>query len=59
MGEEDDNKKAHNKRHAGRKFEKKAEKNKHVQELSDKQKNPKAFAVKSVKKAQKQFLRWV
>ena len=57
MGDENDIRKAHNKRHAGRKAERKAEKNKHVQEYTDKQRNPKAFTVKSAIKAQKQFLR--
>lgn len=57
MDDENDQRKGHNKRHAGRKAERKAEKTKHVQEYTDKQKNPKAFTFKSAVKAQKQFLR--
>lgn len=57
MADENDQRKGHNKRHAGRKAERKAEKTKHVQEYTDKQKNPKAFTFKSAVKAQKQFLR--
>ena len=43
-------KKLHQKRKAGPKAEKKKAKNKHEQELTAKQRNPKAFAVHSVNK---------
>lgn len=52
-----DKKKAHKKRNAGRKAQKKAEKNKHVQDLTAKQRNPKAFAFQSAVKAQRTFAR--
>jgi len=55
MGEDEfggDNKKAHIKRKAGKKADKKKEK--HVQEgQTPKQKNPKAFAIQNVKKAER------
>ncbi|KAG7153836.1 Ribosome biogenesis protein BMS1-like [Homarus americanus] len=59
MGEETDfdKKKGHSHRHAGRKAEKKSAKNEHVQELTDKQRNPKAFAFNSAVKAQRRFVR--
>lgn len=59
MGDEIDfdKKKAHSHRHAGRKAEKKKVKNKHEQDSTAQQRNPKAFAFKSAAKAQKQFLR--
>jgi ribosome biogenesis protein BMS1 len=52
MGEEDfpDKKKAHQKRRSGNKAEKKKGKTPHEQELSAKQKNPKAFAIQNVTK---------
>lgn len=54
---DDDQKiKAHRTRHSGRKAEKK-KKNEHVQELTPKQRNPKAFSVQSVQKAEKKFRR--
>ncbi|XP_059476244.1 ribosome biogenesis protein BMS1 homolog [Neocloeon triangulifer] len=52
-----DKKKAHRERNAGRKAEKKKQKNPHVQELSDKQRNPKAFTFNSAVKAERQFRR--
>ncbi|KAK8786695.1 hypothetical protein V5799_023529, partial [Amblyomma americanum] len=55
---DDDQKiKAHRARHSGRKAEKKEKKNEHVQELTPKQRNPKAFSVQSVQKAEKKFRR--
>lgn len=59
MGEEADfdKNKGHSHRHAGRKAEKKAAKNKHVQDLTAQQRNPKAFAFKSAVKAQRKFVR--
>ena len=41
----------------GRKADKKKEKNPHEQELTAKQRNPKAFAIQSVARAQKRFHR--
>lgn len=55
--EDFDKKKGHSKRHAGRKAEKKATKNKHVQDLTAQQRNPKAFAFQSAVKAQRKFAR--
>ncbi|KAF2354317.1 P-loop containing nucleoside triphosphate hydrolase [Trinorchestia longiramus] len=52
-----DKKKGHNKRHAGRSADKKAEKDKHVQEYTDKQRNPKAFTFKSAVRARNNFQR--
>ncbi|XP_065583035.1 ribosome biogenesis protein BMS1 homolog isoform X2 [Artemia franciscana] len=52
-----DKKKQHRERHAGRKAEKKKGKNEHQQDLTAQQRNPKAFAINSVKKAQRQFHR--
>lgn len=49
----DDKKKRHNKRAAGRKADKKSKKNPHVQELTAKQRNPRAFTVRSSVKAAK------
>ncbi|XP_011879763.1 PREDICTED: ribosome biogenesis protein BMS1 homolog [Vollenhovia emeryi] len=49
--------KGHRDRNAGRKAEKKKAKNAHVQELSDKQKNPKAFTFHSAIKAERRFRR--
>lgn len=55
--EEDNKIKAHRARHSGRKAEKKEKKKEHVQDLTAKQRNPKAFAVQSVQKAEKKFRR--
>ncbi|XP_017882158.1 ribosome biogenesis protein BMS1 homolog [Ceratina calcarata] len=50
--------KSHRERNAGRKAEKKkAKKDGHVQELTDKQKNPKAFTFHSAIKAERRFRR--
>ncbi|XP_054014026.1 ribosome biogenesis protein BMS1 homolog [Hylaeus anthracinus] len=49
--------KTHRERNAGRKAEKKKNKKQHVQELTDKQKNPKAFTFHSAVKAERQFRR--
>lgn len=49
--------KTHRDRNAGRKAEKKKAKKEHVQELSDKQKNPKAFTFHSATKAERRFRR--
>ncbi|XP_024878826.1 ribosome biogenesis protein BMS1 homolog [Temnothorax curvispinosus] len=49
--------KSHRDRNAGRKAEKKKAKKTHVQELSDKQKNPKAFTFHSAIKAERRFRR--
>ncbi|KAL0128358.1 hypothetical protein PUN28_003563 [Cardiocondyla obscurior] len=49
--------KSHRDRNAGRKAEKKKAKKEHVQELSDKQKNPKAFTFHSAIKAERRFRR--
>ncbi|XP_076182699.1 ribosome biogenesis protein BMS1 homolog [Ptiloglossa arizonensis] len=50
--------KTHRERNAGRKAEKKkSKKDHHVQELTDKQKNPKAFTFHSAIKAERQFRR--
>jgi hypothetical protein len=43
---------------AGRKAEKKKTKNVHVQELTDKQKNPKAFTFNSAVRAERRFRRY-
>ena len=58
LSEDFDKKKGHNKRHAGRKAEKKTAKNKHVQELTSQQRNPKASAFQSAVKAQRKFARY-
>ncbi|KAK3856415.1 hypothetical protein Pcinc_037266 [Petrolisthes cinctipes] len=55
--EDFDKKKSHSQRHSGRKAEKKEAKNKHVQDLTAQQRNPKAFAFQSVVKAQRRFVR--
>ncbi|CAH1392434.1 unnamed protein product [Nezara viridula] len=52
-----ESKKPHRVRHSGRKAEKKKAKNPHVQELSDKQRNPKAFAITSAVRAERNFRR--
>jgi len=49
--------KSHRDRNAGRKAEKKKSKKENVQELSDKQKNPKAFTFHSTIKAERRFRR--
>ncbi|XP_076753428.1 ribosome biogenesis protein BMS1 homolog [Xylocopa sonorina] len=49
--------KTHRERNAGRKAEKKKAKKDHVQELTDKQKNPKAFTFNSAIKAERRFRR--
>lgn len=49
--------KSHRDRNAGRKAEKKKAKNPHTQELSDKQRNPKAFTFNSTVKAERRFRR--
>ncbi|XP_043592079.1 ribosome biogenesis protein BMS1 homolog [Bombus pyrosoma] len=49
--------KTHRERNAGRKAEKKKRKKSHVQELTDKQRNPKAFTFNSAIKAERQFRR--
>ncbi|KAL1468829.1 hypothetical protein MTO96_041237 [Rhipicephalus appendiculatus] len=53
--EDDRAAKAHRARHSGRKADKKEKKTEHVQELTAKQRNPKAFSVQSVQKAEKNF----
>ncbi|KAK8407449.1 hypothetical protein O3P69_002171 [Scylla paramamosain] len=57
LSEDFDKKKSHSQRHAGRKAEKKEAKNKHVQELTPQQRNPKASAFQSAVKAQRKFAR--
>lgn len=52
-----DKKKSHRERNAGRKAEKKKLKNPHVQELTAKQRNPKAFTFNSAIRAERQFRR--
>lgn len=49
--------KSHRDRNAGRKADKKKAKKDHVQELSDKQKNPKAFTFNSAIRAERRFRR--
>ncbi|XP_064633506.1 ribosome biogenesis protein BMS1 homolog [Lineus longissimus] len=51
--EEDSSRKGHRKRHAGPKAEKKKAKNKHEQDLTARQRNPKAFAIQSVNKTER------
>lgn len=55
--DDDQKAKSHRARHSGRKADKKEKKNDHVQELTAKQRNPKAFSVQSVQKAEKKFRR--
>ena len=52
MGEEEfsDNKKPHMKRKSGKKFDKKKSKDGHEQEMTARQRNPKAFAIQNVTK---------
>ena len=59
MEGEEDPRKAHRKRQAGPKAEKKKAKNKHEQDLTPQQRNPKAFAFHSVNKVAKQVRRLV
>ncbi|XP_043473482.1 ribosome biogenesis protein BMS1 homolog isoform X2 [Leptopilina heterotoma] len=49
--------KTHRDRNAGRKAEKKKAKKSHIQELTDKQRNPKAFTFNSAIKAERRFRR--
>ncbi|XP_076247659.1 ribosome biogenesis protein BMS1 homolog [Calliopsis andreniformis] len=56
-GEDTITHKTHRERLAGRKAEKKKAKKAHVQELSDKQRNPKAFTFHSAIKAERRFRR--
>ncbi|KYN01439.1 PREDICTED: ribosome biogenesis protein BMS1 homolog [Cyphomyrmex costatus] len=49
--------KSHRNRNAGRKAEKKKAKKEHIQELSDKQRNPKAFTFNSAIRAERRFRR--
>lgn len=49
--------KTHRERNAGRKADKKKAKKEHVQELTDKQKNPKAFTFNSAVRAERRFRR--
>lgn len=49
--------KSHRARHSGRKAEKKEKKKGHEQDLTAKQRNPKAFSVQSVQKAERKFRR--
>ncbi|XP_040074318.1 ribosome biogenesis protein BMS1 homolog [Ixodes scapularis] len=55
--DEDPKVKSHRARHSGRKAEKKEKKKGHEQELTAKQRNPKAFSVQSVQKAERKFRR--
>ena len=57
MDGEPRNQKAHSKRHAGPKAEKKKAKNEHKQELTAQQRNPKAFAFHSVNKVARKVRR--
>lgn len=57
-GEDDDSKKSHRKRQAGRKADKKKSKNPHEQELTAKQRNPKAFSYHSVNKVARAVRRY-
>lgn len=57
--EEDANKKVHRKRQAGPKAEKKKAKNKHQQDLTPQQRNPKAFAIQHAQKTAKLIKRFV
>lgn len=50
--------KKHRRKQSGIKAEKKSKKTKHEQELTAKQRNPKAFAIQSVNKAAKLFHRY-
>jgi len=59
MGEEEfsDNKKPHMKRKSGKKFDKKKSKDGHEQEMTARQRNPKAFAIQKVTKAERRVRR--
>ena len=48
---------AHRARQAGPKAEKKKKKNPHEQEMTDRQRNPKAFAIQSVNKVARKVRR--
>ncbi|KAG8327223.1 Glycoside hydrolase 2 (Mannanase, beta-galactosidase) [Homalodisca vitripennis] len=56
-GDQSEKKKPHRERHSGRKAEKKKSKNEHVQEQTDKQRNPKAFTFNSAVRAERRFRR--
>uniref|UniRef100_A0A1B6KVB2 Bms1-type G domain-containing protein n=1 Tax=Graphocephala atropunctata TaxID=36148 RepID=A0A1B6KVB2_9HEMI len=56
-GNQDEKKKPHRERHSGRKAEKKKTKKEHVQEQTDKQRNPKAFTFNSAVRAERRFRR--
>lgn len=56
--EHEDKRKVHRVRQAGRKAEKKKAKDKHEQDLSAKQRNPRAFAIQSANKTAKRVQRW-
>uniref|UniRef100_A0A1B6G6J2 Bms1-type G domain-containing protein n=1 Tax=Cuerna arida TaxID=1464854 RepID=A0A1B6G6J2_9HEMI len=56
-GDQNDKKKPHRERHSGRKAEKKKTKKEHVQEQTDKQRNPKAFTFNSAVRAERRFRR--
>jgi len=58
MDDEADQRKQHRKRHSGPKAEKKKSKEKHEQELTARQRNPKAFAYHSVNKVAKAVRRY-
>ena len=57
MGDQEIQNKAHHGRHSGPKAEKKNAKKEHKQDLTARQRNPKAFAIQSVNKAHKRFMR--
>jgi len=59
MGDEEfsDTKKPHMKRKSGKKFDKKKAKDGHEQEMTAKQRNPKAFAIQNVTKAERRVRR--
>ena len=59
MEEERVEKKGHRARLAGVKAEKKKAKNKHEQELTARQRNPKAFSVQAIQKTAKRVQRYV
>jgi len=59
MEEENQSKKAHRKRQAGGKVDKKKKKSPIEEGLSAKQRNPKAFAFQSVNKVARQVRRYV
>eukprot|EP00090_Calanus_glacialis_P046436 TRINITY_DN9120_c0_g1_i1.p1 TRINITY_DN9120_c0_g1~~TRINITY_DN9120_c0_g1_i1.p1 ORF type:complete len:1240 (-),score=545.03 TRINITY_DN9120_c0_g1_i1:50-3718(-) len=59
MGEDEftDDKKPHMKRKSGKKFDKKKSKDGHEQEMTARQRNPKAFAIQNVTKAERRVRR--